>query len=456
MDACYLYILGHKKALFYLLLLSVAGFDFQSEQGTYLRNFLLLAAATYAQKAVYMLQLDSDVMDLQEEDLEDTGYNTPLQDITLASYINDDECENNTRFSKLEIMTLMHYLEFGDGMGYIRVYYNGNVYYKFRAVTLFIYMLRKMSTGRTHKDLADNEFGGDSGRWGKGYRWMVKYVDHKCAALIGPQALRLWAPQFDFFAETLREYLMRDKERFDQDGNAQPFLTMDGLYIPPNSFNIFSLCDCTFYEMCRPGSGPANDLPGAPRRAGWYVKQRAFYSGYQRGMEACMKLLTICLPNGLTGAVYGPTSGRQDDRTLFRLGQFDRFIMDLCIEFHDSDLYCTYGDGIFAGYWYCMRTRHEPTPNTPLTHAQEVENDNMKAIRETIEWSYGRAEQLWPLMNKKQAHILEWDPPVVFGQFRVMFWLTNCKVCAEEGSTMTGNRMFACPPPSLQEYLAMA
>jgi hypothetical protein len=92
MDACYLYILGHKKALFYLLLLSVAGFDFQSEQGTYLRNFLLLAAATYAQKAVYMLQLDSDVMDLQEEDLEaDTGYNTPLQDITLASYINDDE-----------------------------------------------------------------------------------------------------------------------------------------------------------------------------------------------------------------------------------------------------------------------------------------------------------------------------------------------------------------------------
>jgi hypothetical protein len=34
-----------------------------------------------------------------------------------------------------------------------------------------------MSTGRTHKDLADNEFGGDSSRWGRGYNWMVKYVE---------------------------------------------------------------------------------------------------------------------------------------------------------------------------------------------------------------------------------------------------------------------------------------
>jgi hypothetical protein len=72
-----------------------------------------------------------------------------------------------------------------------------------------------MSTGRTHKDLADNEFGGDSSRWGRGYNWMVKYVDKKCALLIGPDALELWAPQFPYFAETLREYMMRDKEHVD-------------------------------------------------------------------------------------------------------------------------------------------------------------------------------------------------------------------------------------------------
>jgi hypothetical protein len=132
--------------------------------------------------------------------------------------------------------------------------------------------------------------------------------------------------------------------------------------------------------------------------------------------------------------------------------------MDLCIHFHGADhLYCTYGDGIFfAGYWSCVRTRHEPTPNLPLTLAQEVENDNMKAVCcESIEWSYGRAEELWPLLNKKKAHILELDLAMVFGQFHVMYFLTNCKVAAEEGSIMTGHRMFACQPPTLQEYLSM-
>jgi hypothetical protein len=80
----------------------------------------------------------------------------------------------------------------------------------------------------------------------------------------------------------------------------------------------------------------------------------------------------------------------------------------------------------------------------------------MKAVRESVEWSYACAEELWPLMNKKKAHVLELDFAMVLGQFRVMFFLTYCKVAAEEGSTMAGSRMFACPLPTLEEYLAMA
>ena len=169
MDSFFAYKVAHKKALFYLvLILAVLGMDFQSEQGQFFGNFFVLAASYYASKVACMLHLDSELMDLHEEDLEDSGYNKDLVDITLTLYINDDECENNTRFSKLKIMTIMHYLGFGDGSGYIRVYYNGPVYYKFRAVTLYLYMLRKMSTARTQKDLADNKFGGSSGRWRKG------------------------------------------------------------------------------------------------------------------------------------------------------------------------------------------------------------------------------------------------------------------------------------------------
>ena len=60
-----------------------------------------------------------------------------------------------------------------SGLGdVLKIHYNPNnptAYYKFDVEELFIYMLRKMSTGRSHKDLCDSEFGGCPGRWGRGY-----------------------------------------------------------------------------------------------------------------------------------------------------------------------------------------------------------------------------------------------------------------------------------------------
>jgi hypothetical protein len=138
------------------------------------------------------------------------------------------------------------------------------------------------------------------------------------------------------------------------------------------------------------------------------------------------------------------------------MAEFDEILVDLCTEFHGVDqLYATYGDGVFAGYWYCLRTRHEAAPDMPLTAAQDEENDNMKSARESIEWSYARAEQLWPLLNTKDSFKLEQDADRVFAEIRVMYFLTNCKVCTSEGSTMTGTRGFQCPPPSLEQYLNM-
>jgi hypothetical protein len=98
--------------------------------------------------------------------------------------------------------------------------------------------------------------------------------------------------------------------------------------IGPGEFNVFSVTDYTVYEVCLPGSGPANNNVGAGRRPGWHIKQRAFYDGNHQAFEACAKILTICLPNGMTAAVYGPTSGRQSDMALLRLSEFDDYLLD--------------------------------------------------------------------------------------------------------------------------------
>jgi hypothetical protein len=187
-----------------------------------------------------------------------------------------------------------------------------------------------------------------------------------------------------------------------------------------------------------------------------YNKQRAFYDGYHRAFEACVKILTICLPNGMTAAVYGPTSGRQGDKTLFCLAEFDDFLHDLCVQHHNTSLYTTHGDDIFAGNWYCLCTKHKPAPGLPLTLIQEEENANMKSVRELVEWSYAKAEQYWPmLVNRKELKRVDVNSDQVWAEIRVMYLLTNFKICELEGSTMTGTRGFGCPPPTLAEYLAM-
>jgi hypothetical protein len=137
------------------------------------------------------------------------------------------------------------------------------------------------------------------------------------------------------------------------------------------------------------------------------------------------------------------------------MADFDDFLENLCSQHHGNTLYCTYGDDIFAGYWYCLRTKHRPTNDLPLTAIQEEENENMKSVREMVEWSYAKAEQNWPLLNRKDGKKLEVEPALVWAEIRVMYLLTNFRVCELEGSTMTGTRGFRCPPPTLAEYLAM-
>jgi hypothetical protein len=129
--------------------------------------------------------------------------------------------------------------------------------------------------------------------------------------------------------------------------------------------------------------------------------------------------------------------------------------MEICTEFHGGDLYCTYGNGIFAGNWYCLRSMHKAAAGMALLPWQEEENLNLKSARVSVEWSYARAEQQWGMLTDKSNYKVDQDAARCFSEIRVMYLLTNFKVCCDEGSTMTGQRGFQCPPPSLEEYLTM-
>jgi hypothetical protein len=281
------------------------------EEYSDIKSFLLASTAATFDSAKEMLKLDSALMDVPAEVEVAVGFIKERIHFCLEDFENDDECQDKTRFTRGEITTIIKSFDLEED---VQVWNGeGNYdYYKFNVEELTIYMLRKMSTGRTNKDMADAEFGECARRWGVGYNYVVKHIGCKLDGLIGPRALGLWAPQFPYFAEVIRCYLHLDKERINhQTGETYSHRLRLNQY-GEGDFNVFSMTDCTVYEFCRPGSGPGKKEIGsnAPmRKQVRYIKQCAFYDGYHRGMEACCKILTICLPNGMTAAVYGPTSG---------------------------------------------------------------------------------------------------------------------------------------------------
>jgi hypothetical protein len=165
------------------------------EQANEMLCFLLLCAQYFAALAMEMIRLDSLLMDASPEEEAAAGFYIPLNEVTLDSYSGDDECAAKTRFTKHQMRLII------DKLGEphtIKVIYNHPNCYKFQVETLVIYMLRKMSTARTHVDLADSEFGGCPKRWGTGYNYIVHLFDNRFRSLIGPTGLRAWAPQFPY------------------------------------------------------------------------------------------------------------------------------------------------------------------------------------------------------------------------------------------------------------------
>jgi len=427
-------------------------------------KFFAAIALKFLQKVIFAFnmailcaQLDSDLLDY-DDNATNSGFHYPLnRNVRIDMFQNDDEADQFTLFKKNELLRLLDIFGLPE---YIWVPQNSvqitGKYYLFHREELLIYMLHRMVSKSTHKAVADSPlFGGSSNRWSKGYRWLVMHLDDRYFPLIGPDGVRMWVAHFPSFAHTIWDYLAKPKRRYYGDAN-QHFRCVQWNHPGApgrDELNIAAFMDCKTYSSCRPGSGPYGDYDDAPRRPFAYIIQRAFYDGHHK--KHAIKILTIYLPNGMTAAVYGPTSARGKDPSLLEWSDFDTAIRDECLNHFHNRLYAVYADSIFKGYWHCLRTRHEEIPQLGihLTFAQENENNNLKSARVAIEFGYGRASQLFPLLEVREYTKLLLDADLIYAQMRVMHFLSNVVTCLREGSTCTGKRMFACPPPSLEEYL---
>ena len=86
----------------------VLGANYNGDDGMYdMATIFVIGICYYISAAILLLECNAELMDLQEEDLDDSGYCMPRVDVTLESFANDNECEARTRFTKRAITTII-------------------------------------------------------------------------------------------------------------------------------------------------------------------------------------------------------------------------------------------------------------------------------------------------------------------------------------------------------------
>ena len=102
------------------------------------------------------------------------------------------------------------------------------------------------------------------------------------------------------------------------------YSSITSIQAPLESFRLWSLLDATDVRTCRPGSGHVGtgiwiggkELTGCLEDADEI--QRAFFSNYF--VAHGLKYLTLLLPNGLIGSVFGSSLAQNDSGCLNKSG----------------------------------------------------------------------------------------------------------------------------------------
>ncbi len=186
--------------------------------------------------------------------------------------------------------------------------------------------------------------------------------------------------------------------------------------------------------------------------------QESIYSGYVKCHG--LKTLTVTLPNGLIGGLYGAISAQENDNGALNLSNLNIDMMCLQPEVMQARqsgenmlYYSIYGDAIFPLLNYITGHHRQPLQGE-LNDREEAENFSMRQIRTSAEWPYETATNFFPILESKyNKHLLGCNrkPNLVVGQqLHVLMYVYNIYVCLN-GSKFS--RFFSIIPPMLEERL---
>jgi nuclease HARBI1 len=308
------------------------------------------------------------------------------------------------RFHCDDLRKLFEYLRFTNGC--ITLSNNSKIF----SEHLFLFSLHRLAKASTLEDLS-SIFGYESTQLSRAFQWFINHILINFSYLID-RSVDQWVDWFPQFAHVVEEKM-----------------NSFGVFFNQHQHNgVACFIDTTFCKTCRP-SGPK-------------IVQQAFYS---RKKGHGIKFQAILFPNGIIGEIYGPISGRRNDRLIVRKSTINKRLSQ-CQAGRPIHYVC-YGDGLYIVKSH-IRRRHV---GANLSQQQRLQNRTMSRLRIAIEWVFGKMKRLWRIVGSMDnCKIRERGVASVNNIIKVAVFFTNCHTCLYGSLT---NSYFNVQPPSLEIYL---
>lgn len=176
------------------------------------------------------------------------------------------------------------------------------------------------------------------------------------------------------------------------------------------------------------------------------------YSGYKHDhVHLCQ---TVIWPNGISN-IFGPVSGRMNDRGVLNLSGLDNFLFLIQAHLPLNEQCMVFGDKIYRGNaLQRITTYYDAVPPNVLSLYERMCNAAFRAMRMPIEKNYGLQTCVQRICATEEGWNYGAARPYAIEQWRVCHLLLNCYICFN-GDQASGGNTFACPPPDIDTYLRL-
>jgi hypothetical protein len=351
----------------------------------------------------------------------------------MINQLSDESCYEWTRFSKEQLHLLFRHFRMPN---IVRPAVSGGRRH-FSGEEVLVISLTKIATGLSFLAMV-NIFGGNPREYSSIFNWFIDYMFTTFYHKISGRSLEYWIPHIEYFQSIIHNRLSQPPSAAEL--AADPTLQfIQVLEVALELFRVWAFIDCTDMRTVRPGSGPQ---PDGSRRVNAHEIQLEFYSRYFRAHG--LKFLSLLLPNGLVGTVFGANLS-QNDNGMINLSGLSDYLLSLLQPMPSHNLYPTvFGDSIMQ-----LTPVIQSYPRTDSARSR-IWKRRMASARMSIELDYGLLFNNFRIMIKENDHHLFNNGEHTFRLGIVCFFLKNCYVCLNGSTT---NTMFDVDPPTLEQYL---